>query len=175
MSKDLMNEIRRADHGELLRLRRDAMRESLPFSLELAGNINGVRLINDSSATTPVRVAESLASFSKPVVWIAEANSFTDDLSGLAPLIREKVKVVIVNGPQADKVHDMLWSGIHMFLSASGWEEAFDLALMTADANDTVLFSPGCRADEPFANYKERGAYINRLIDIQRQTKITIP
>ena len=175
MSKDLLNEIRRADHGELLRLRRDAMRDHMPFSLEMAGTISGVRLINDSAATNPIRVAESLASFSKPVVWIAEANSFTNDLSQLATLIHEKVNVVIVNGQQADKVHDMLWSGIHMFLSASDWDEAFDLALLTADANDTILFSPGCRADEPFANYKERGAYINRLIDIKRQTKITIP
>lgn len=175
MNNDLLNEIRRADHDELLRLRREAMPAQADYSLEIAGTVAGVRFVNDSAATVPVRVAESLVSFSKPVIWIAEANTYLRDLSQLAPVVREKVNVVIVNGPKADEVHDMLWSGIKMFLSASAWDEAIDLALLTAEANDTVLFSPGCRADEPFADFRERGAYFKRLIDIKRKTKITLP
>lgn len=174
MKNDLINEIRRADHDELLRLRREAMPAQADFALEIAGNVEGIRFINDSSATGPVRVAESLASFSKPVVWIAEANAYLRDLSQLAPLVRDKVNVVIVKGSRADEAHDMLWPGIKMFLSASTWDEAVDLALLTAEVNSTVLFSPGCRADEPFADFRERGAYFNRLIDIKRKTKITM-
>jgi UDP-N-acetylmuramoylalanine--D-glutamate ligase len=174
MSKNFLNEIQNARHADLLKQRQKSLQEPTPFSLELAGHLRGVRMVNDSSATTPVRVADALASFSRPLVWIAEANAFTSDFSPLAHLAAEKAKVVIVNGPRAEEVFRQLWPTVPFFLSANSWEEALDLALISADANDTVLFSPGCRAAEPFANYKERGAYFNRLIDIKRTTNINI-
>lgn len=175
MTDKKLHEILKVKHHELLKQRHDHLRENTPFSLEIAGYVDGVRVINDSAATNPLMVAESLASFSKPVVWIAEANSYTGDLTPLASLISEKVKVLIVNGPRVEVVHRMLYPGIHLFLSASSWEEALDLAIIAADANDTVLLSPCCRADEPFKNYKERGAYFKRLVDIKSQTKTLIP
>jgi UDP-N-acetylmuramoylalanine-D-glutamate ligase len=61
------------------------------------------------------------------------------------------------------------------FIGADTWDEALDMALLAAKANDTILFSPGCRAQEPFLNFKERGAYFNRLVEIKRQTKNNLP
>lgn len=171
----LLDEIQKASHLELLRERQRSLAHDVPFSLEIAGNVRGVRVINDSAATNVVKVAESLASMSVPVVWIVEANKWLEDVACLNDLVREKVKTVIATGACADELHSALWPGMTLFISASTWEEALDLATMSATPDDAVLFSPGCRADEPFANFRERGAYFNRLVDIKQKTKITIP
>lgn len=151
------------------------MAHEVPFSLEIAGNIQGVRVVNDSAATKPLKVAESLASMTRPVVWIVEANRWLGDVDSLNELVREKVKTVVATGARADELHRALWPGMSLFLGASTWEEALDLAILSATPDEVVLFSPGCRAEEPFANFRERGAYFNRLVDIKRKTKITIP
>ncbi len=175
MSKHSLSEIRNIRHLELTRVREQSPGLSLPFSLDIAGYVGGVRIVNDSAATNLIRLAESLESFSKPVVWIGEANDYLDDLSRMIPLMSEKVRVAIAKGPKADEAHRMLagWPG--MVLTADSWEEALDLALICASVHEDILFSPGCRSVEPFANFAERGAYINGLIDIKRNTKIQSP
>ncbi len=175
MPRNPLHDIASLRHASLLQQREAALKQRTPYDLESVGMVDGVRIINDSAATNVVKVAESLSAFDQPLVWIAEANSQTGDFSPLTSLVAEKVKVIVVKGNRVDEIHKMLWPGVHMFLSASSWEEALELALMAAVANETILFSPGSRADEPFSNFKERGAYFNRLIDIKRNTKITIP
>jgi len=175
MTDHKTNEIHKTSHLELLKERERSLAHEVPFSLEIAGNVRGVRVVNDSAATKPVKVAESLAFMSRPVVWIVEANRWMGDMSMLTNLVREKVKAVVVTGVRADELHAALWPGMSLYLNATSWEEALDLAIISATAEDVILFSPGCRADEPFANFRERGAYFNRLVDIKRKTKITIP
>lgn len=142
-----------------------------PYALESAGTVNGITVINDSASTTIELVASSLLAFDKPVVWMLEANGNQPDFTELGEIMREKVKTVIAIGSEADKVHDTFWSWNGLFISANSWEEAVDMGLMAARKEDTLLFSPGCRANEPFRNLRERGEYFNQLIEIKRQTK----
>ncbi len=96
-----------------------------------------------------------------------EAEGKFSDMNEFADLISKKTKAVIAVGEDTDGVYELLWKGNNFFVSAKTWSEALDLALILGKANDTVLFSPGCPAQEPFENYRERGAYFNRLVEMK--------
>ena len=151
---------------QLLEQRMRSLQGQKPFSLESCGTLNGVNLINDSAATSMEKVADSLIQFEEPVVWIAEVNTENVDFSILIDLIKSKVKAVVAVGEFAGDLHHALSRKLEFFVSANTWEEALDMSLILGKADDTILFSPGCRANEPFENYKERGAYWNRIVDI---------
>jgi UDP-N-acetylmuramoylalanine--D-glutamate ligase len=151
----------------LVRSRMKALQEERPFSLEPAGMIKGVTFVNDSAATTSMAVIESLSHFEEPVVWITEANDPSFDYEDYVDILKDKVKAVVVYGELSAGWHEALWDYLGFFVKAESWEETIELSLEIAKANDTVIFSPGSRATDPFSNYRERGAYFNRLLNIK--------
>ncbi len=155
----------------LIRSRMKALETVRPFSLEHAGMIKGVTFVNDSAATTAMAVIESLSHFEEPVVWITEANDPGFEFEDYVEILRDKVKAVVVYGELTAGWHEALWDYLGFFVKADTWDETIDLSLEIAKANDTVIFSPGCRASEPFSNFQERGAYFNQLLKIKANTK----
>ncbi len=162
--EDKMNIERRAEEFKTLR----GFRDDRPFAFSPAGEINGVTFINDSASVSIEQTAGALADVSAPVIWIVEANGKHGDLNLLSDLVSSHVKAIVAVGTAAYEVHDALWKASKFFTAASSWDEALDLSLIIAADGDTVLFSPGCRTVEPFANYRERGAYFNQLITIRK-------
>jgi len=155
----------------LVRSRMKALMAERPFSLEPAGMIKGVTFVNDSAATTARGVIESLSHFEEPVVWITEANDPGFEYEEYVDILQDKVKAVVVYGELTAGWHEALWDYLGFFVKAESWEETIDLSLEIAKANDTVIFSPGGRATEPFSNFRERGAYFNRLLNIKANSK----
>jgi UDP-N-acetylmuramoylalanine--D-glutamate ligase len=135
-----------------------------PFALEPNGLINGARLYNDSAAVRIDLVAESLLSFDEPVIWIMDSNMEMEGLFELRDIVKASVKTLIAVGEKSDDVHSTLWPSLGFFISAANWSESLNCAVSAAKANDSILFSPGTRARDPFANFQERGAYFSRLI-----------
>jgi len=129
--------------------------------------IKGVTFVNDSAATSAISVIESLSYFEEPVVWITEANSPNFAFGEYMDLLRNKVKAMIVYGDHASGWHEDLWDFLGFFVKAESWNETIELSLELAKANDTVVFSPGSPAAQPFSNFKERGAYFNQLLKIK--------
>jgi len=156
----------------LIRSRMRALQAERPFSLEPAGMIKGVTFVNDSAATTAMAVIESLSHFEEPVVWITEANDPRFEFEDYAELLRDKVKAVVVCGDLTAGWHEALWDYLGFFVKADSWDETIELSLEIAKANDTIIFSPGCRAAEPFSNFQERGAYFNQLLKIKANAKV---
>ncbi len=154
----------------LIRSRAKVLESATPFSLEYAGVVGGIHVVNDSAATRVEKLAISLSSFDEPLVWIVEAGAHTRDLELLRDIISVRVKTIVAVGSDVDMVHKAVWPSMGYFIAADTWDEALDMAILSAKANDTILFSPGCRASEPFQNFRERGAYFNRLVEIKRQT-----
>lgn len=166
MKKFTPSEISQKNADLLLKARLKGLSER-PYSLQQAGMIGGISLINDSAATSISTVADSLSACEKPVVWVMEAAGNYAHMEDFGELISKKTKAVIAVGDDTDGVYDILWKGNNFFVSAKTWSEALDLSIILGKANDTVLFSPGCPAQEPFENFRERGAYFNRLIEMK--------
>lgn len=171
MSDNRFTEKKKEAANPLIDARLKSLQRERPFMLESAGMIGEVNIVNDSAATSLTQVAESLLIFDTPVVWIADTRANTQDFRMISELVRTKVKAMVATGDFTDEVHNSLWSELGYFVSAQSWEEALDMSLILAKPGDTVLFSPGCRAGEPFENCSERGEYFNRLVNIKRESK----
>lgn len=163
--------IERKQLHELMQARENNLRELKSFDLDHIGVINGVNMYNDSSATSMDKVADSLSMFDQPVVWIAEANNLRQNFEMLAEVVSEKVKAIIAVGDHSDLILSQLWNASQLFVPASTWSEALEFSLDVAKANDSVLMSPGCKTSEPFQNFRERGAYFNRLVELTRSAE----
>jgi len=157
------------DENPLVQSRMRVLNVERPFSLEPAGMIKGVTFVNDSAATSAMAVIESLSYFKEPVVWITEANDPGFAFDDYVDILSNKVKAVVVYGELTEGWHEALWDYLGFFVRAESWDETVQLSLEIAKANDTVIFSPGCPASDPFSNFNERGAYFNQLLKIRSQ------
>lgn len=159
-----------ANHA-LVQKRINTLNGLKPFSLEPCGTLKGANLINDSAATSIEKVAESFVQFENPIIWITEANDDNENYDLIRFLVKTKVKVVIAVGEFADNLHNELAEELKFFIAANSWEEALQMSKIVANKKDIILFSPGCRASEPFENYKERGEYWNKIVQLNMEVE----
>lgn len=149
--------------GEVLRLPREVIRASLhdfvgiPHRLELVGEVEGVRYINDSKATNVDAVWYALESMKTPVVWIAGGTDKGNDYSALQGFVREKVHALVCLGVDNAKLRTAFAGLVDTFVETRSAEEAVREAHRLARAGDTVLLSPACASFDLFKSYEDRG------------------
>ncbi len=131
--------------------------KGVPHRLELVGEINGVRFINDSAATTPDAAAAGIRSFDTPIVLIAGGRDKGGNWDGFKKALKERVKALVAIGEFADKLIEMAKEIGIGFVKATSMEEAVQQAFQLASPGDTVLMSPGCASFDMFTSYAQRG------------------
>jgi UDP-N-acetylmuramoylalanine--D-glutamate ligase len=130
--------------------------EGLEHRLEFVAEIDGVRYVNDSKGTNVGAVVRSLESFTNPVVLIAGGRDKHGDFAPLIPLVRERVKRLILIGEAAPKLRFEL-TGACPMEEASSLEEAVRRAAAAASPGEVVLLSPACASFDMFTDFEERG------------------
>jgi UDP-N-acetylmuramoylalanine--D-glutamate ligase len=135
----------------------------LEHRLELVREIEGVRYYNDSKGTNVGSVVKSLQSFSEPVILIAGGKDKKGDLSPLQPLIRSRVKQLILIGEAKERMRREL-GGLTETATANTLEEAVRLARHQARRGEVVLLSPACSSFDMFKDYKERGRVFKEAV-----------
>jgi len=143
----------------------DALKDfkGVEHRLENAGQVGGVKFINDSKATNVNAVWYALDSMDTPLVWIAGGVDKGNDYSELNDVIKN-VKLLICLGKGAEKLHQSFDDKIPMVINAATMEEAIHLSMKYAECDDTVLLSPACASFDLFKNYEERGREFKRVI-----------
>jgi UDP-N-acetylmuramoylalanine--D-glutamate ligase len=126
----------------------------VPHRLEPVGDWEGVRYINDSKATNVDATFYALQGMERPVVWMAGGVDKGNDYEALKPLVREKVKAIVVLGKYADKFRASFDKPL---LQAASMEEGLALARQQAAPGDVVLLSPACASFDLFRNFEDRG------------------
>ena len=142
---------------------RDVLRTygGLEHRLEPAGQVQGVRFVNDSKATNTDSLTVALQSFERPVVLIAGGRDKGQDFAPLAPLVRRSVRQLVLIGEGADAMQSA-WNGVPA-TRAGSLAEAVRTAFVAArearaGADDAVvLLSPGCASFDMFTDYEDRG------------------
>ncbi len=135
----------------------------LEHRLEFVRDLNGVRYINDSKGTNVGAVVKSLESFSEPLLLIAGGRDKGSDFSPLRPLIKEKVKSLILIGEARDKIAEAV-VGMTNTSFASSLEEAVNIAHREAVKGDIVLLSPACASFDMFKNFEDRGRKFKEIV-----------
>lgn len=133
--------------------------------LEYVGTHNNIHFYNDSKATIMQATQNALHALAGHTIilllgGISKGVDRTEDIQAL----EGKVSYVICFGKEAEKLHKICSEvQIPSDLSAT-LEEAFNKAILQAQAGNTILLSPGGASFDLFANYKERGNRFKELI-----------
>jgi UDP-N-acetylmuramoylalanine--D-glutamate ligase len=138
--------------------------KGLPHRLEFVAEKKGVRYVNDSKGTNVGAVVQALASFSGPLVLLAGGVDKGGDYSPLRPLVREKVKLLIVFGQARALLRDVL-GGETRTLLVDSLATAVKEAAATALPGETVLLSPACASFDQFDNYVHRGNVFRACVE----------
>ena len=149
--------------ANILEVRKDNIRESMSnfqnmeHRLETVSKVNGIEYINDSKATNVNSTWFALESMEKPVIWIAGGVDKGNDYSGLKPLVKEKVKLIICLGLDNLKIHQAFQGDVDMIINTSSAKEAVHVASRMGSSGDSVLLSPACASFDLFDSYEDRG------------------
>ena len=140
---------------------------SIEHRIEKIKEINGVLYLNDSKATNTDSAFYALDAMERPVVWIAGGVDKGNDYSSLIDLAKQKVKSLIVLGPDKEKWYHSFSGIVPTIEHAMSMQEAVQLAEKQANTGDCVLLSPCCASFDLFKNYEDRGKqfklHVNRL------------
>jgi UDP-N-acetylmuramoylalanine--D-glutamate ligase len=131
--------------------------------IEYAGEKNGVLFYDDSKGTNVGAVIRALQSFSQPVVLLLGGRDKEGDFETLAPLIRERVRELILFGEAREKINALIGGVVKTHLAAT-MKEGVAMAGGLASPGDVVLLSPGCASFDEFTDYKARGRVFQELV-----------
>jgi len=145
--------------------------KGLEGRLELVRIINGVKYINDTTATIPEACLAALNSFpsNKHIILIAGGNDKNLDFSQLAEMINRKVKsLILLEGTATVKLQkEMVNSQIEIVGPFNNIKQAVSQAQARAKEKDIVLLSPSATSFGLFRHEFERGeAFIEAVNDL---------
>jgi len=136
----------------------DALRgfKGLEHVMEPAGEIHGVRFVNDSKATNVEAARRSIESFPGGVVAIIGGRFKGGDLRQLRDPLWAAGRAVVAIGEAAPLVRDAL-SGALPVVEAASMREAVERGYEAAAPDGVVLLAPACSSFDWFRDYAERG------------------
>lgn len=145
---------------------RRALREfpGLEHALETVRERHGVRFVNDSKGTNVDATLKALESLEQPIWLIAGGRDKGGDFSRLAPVIRRRVKRLILIGEAAALIEKAV-VGYEAVERVGTLRDAVDLAARGAQPGDVVLLSPACASFDMFADYQDRGRQFKALVN----------
>ena len=138
--------------------------KGLPHRMELVRVHHGVAFVNDSKGTNTGALEMALKGADGPVVLIAGGVDKGGDYAPLAPLVREKVRLLVLIGEAAGKMEAAL-GGSARTVRAPGLEDAVAIAYAGAREGDTVLLCPACSSFDMFRDYEDRGDRFRRCVE----------
>jgi UDP-N-acetylmuramoylalanine--D-glutamate ligase len=160
---NLYNSMAAGIAGQLLRIRKEVIRESLSdfqgieHRLESVLKVHDIDFINDSKATNVNSTWYALESMSKKVVWIAGGIDKGNDYSVLNELVRDKVRAIVCLGKDNSKLMKAFGDIAPTIVETSSMDEAVRSAYYLAKNGDAVLLSPSCASFDLFDNFEDRG------------------
>ena len=147
----------------------DAIAEGLrtfpgvPHRLELVGEVDGVRFVNDSKATNVSAARRALEAYAdEPLHLILGGSLKGEDFAPLAEAIGENVVSIHLVGEAAPQLAAAL--GGLPFHDDETLEGAVEHAAHEARSGEVVLLSPACASYDRFENFEQRGDVFRRAV-----------
>ena len=128
--------------------------EALHHRMEFVREVNGVSYYEDSKATNVGSVEKALESFTD-ITLIAGGKDKGGSYAPLAPLVKERVRHLILIGEAAERMEQEL-GALTDTRRAATLEDAVLIAAEVTEAGGTVLMSPACSSFDMFKDYEER-------------------
>lgn len=132
--------------------------------LEFVRSLNGVVYINDSKSTNVNSTMVALKSIQNPIHLILGGRDKGAPYTPLIPLIREKVKTILLIGEASKIIYEQLKNcGVPIY-NCEILENAVKKAKELAVSGDVVLLSPACSSFDQFTNFEHRGKTFKSIV-----------
>jgi UDP-N-acetylmuramoylalanine--D-glutamate ligase len=141
----------------------------LEHVMEPAGEVRGVRFVNDSKATNVEAARRSIESFERGVVALVGGRFKGGNLRELCEPLAARGRAVIAIGEAAPLVQEAL-NGVVPIVTASSMHEAVVRGYEKAVPDGVVLLAPACASFDWFADYAERGRAFKEEVEKLRKT-----
>lgn len=134
--------------------------------MQFVRELNGVKYYNSSIDSSPNRTINALSVFDrKNIVLIAGGKDKNIPYDDIGAPIADKVKVLILTGPTAEKIEKAVLDEFKKrdscpdikIIHCKSYEEAVKNAYENADFGDNVVLSPASTSFDMFRNFEERG------------------
>jgi len=159
-------------HGVAPDIIADALREfrGVPHRQEFVRELNGVRYINDTTATAPAATIVAIETFAESgIVLIAGGADKSLAFDELARAIAQKVRaVILLEGSATEKLAQAIHAAGDPSLIVGRFDSllsAVARAREIAREGETVLLSPGCASFGMFSNAFERREQFQKIVD----------
>jgi UDP-N-acetylmuramoylalanine--D-glutamate ligase len=126
--------------------------------------VDGVRWINDSKATNIASTVVAVEAMDRPFVLLLGGRHKGEPYTRLAPLLKNRCRLVIAYGESGDLIERDLVGKIALERGTT-FADVVARARRAARRGDAVLLSPACSSYDMFKNYEERGATFRKLVE----------
>ena len=131
----------------------------VPHRLELVGERNGVRFVNDSKATNVAAARRALEAYADEPVHLILGGSYKgEDFGPLAASLGSNIRSVHLIGEEATRLAELIDGHADGTLEA-----AVAHAAELAEPGDVILLSPAAASYDQFENFEARGEAFRRL------------
>ena len=153
---------------------RDGLRAFEPAGHRIApaGEIAGVRFVDDSKATNTHAAATSIAAY-EHVVWIAGGLAKGQSFDDLVKTMHGRMRAAVLLGKDRDRIKSALLEHAPNVpfvevedTSPDALDEVVRQAMRFAEPGDVVLLAPGCASWDMFKDYGHRG---DRFVEAVRR------
>jgi UDP-N-acetylmuramoylalanine--D-glutamate ligase len=122
-----------------------------------------VRYYNDSKGTNVDSTRVALESFPGPVWLILGGRDKGAPYAPLCPLIKDKVKGILLIGEASSKIRREL-ARTTEFIDCKTLLRAVKQAAESAVPGDVVLLSPACASFDQFKDFEDRGRQFKKFV-----------
>ncbi len=131
--------------------------------LEFVAEIDGVRYINDSKATSVDATLKAIAALPGPLWLILGGKDKGSDYRPLIAPLTGRLRAGLVIGSAAPKILGQLGSELPV-IGVETLEAAVQEAARRAEPGDTVLLAPACASFDQFRSFEHRGETFKTLV-----------
>lgn len=137
--------------------------KGIQHRMENVREINGIKFINDSKATTADSAIWAINSIDAPIILIAGGRHKGIDYRVIIEPAKGKVKHVVLIGEAKEKISAALANEFPIE-NASSLQDAVEKACALARPGYSVLLSPMCSSYDMFKDYEDRGEAFKRIV-----------
>ena len=140
---------------------------------EFVRELNGIKYVNDSKATTVEAVWRALGAFSEPIVLILGGKDKGNDYSQIFDTVKKKVRAIVAIGHSAEKIVNNFSDKVRVervdtigteIPNNGSMEKTIAVATSLAQSGDVVLLSPACTSFDWFTDFEERGRIFKSIV-----------
>jgi UDP-N-acetylmuramoylalanine--D-glutamate ligase len=135
----------------------------LEHAMENAGEIEGVRFVNDSKATNVAAARYAVESVEGGLVAIMGGRFKGGNLADLRAPLRDRARAVVAIGEAAPLVADAFADVVPVH-AARTLDDAVGVAFELAKPDGTVVLAPACASFDMFASYADRGRQFKEAV-----------